>query len=149
MFKIQPYDIIIKYNPGPTVPVIDVLSRVNPSRKTYVMVLNNTIHEITFQPKMHVKVQEIKQTTKIAPDTATSNAEGYGSWPKYKISVILQPFWQIKEDLAIEYTCITFQGKFYIPFSMRKECLHAPCKGHLGITKMKLTVKSITFLINI
>ena len=47
LLKIQPYDITIKYIPGPKVPVADAPSRVNPSGNTPIKGLDVTIHEIT------------------------------------------------------------------------------------------------------
>ena len=64
LLKIQPYNISIKYIPGPKVPEADALSRVNPSENTPIKGLDVTIHEITPQPMMHIKAQEIQQATK-------------------------------------------------------------------------------------
>ena len=64
VLKMQLYDLIIKYIPGPKVSVPDALSRANPSGNTLIKGLDVTIHEITPQPMMHIKVQEIQQATK-------------------------------------------------------------------------------------
>ena len=64
LLEIKPYDITIKYIPGPKVPVADALSRVNPRGNTPIKGLEVTINEITPQTMMHIKVQEIQQDTK-------------------------------------------------------------------------------------
>ena len=58
-------------------------------------------------------------------------------WP-----VALKPFWQLKEDLSIEHSCITFQSRFYVPSILRASCLKALFQGHPDIVKMKLRAQT-------
>ena len=48
---------------GPKIPVADELNIVNPSGKTLTKGLDITIHQITPQPKIHIKLLEIKKAT--------------------------------------------------------------------------------------
>ena len=48
----------------------------------------------------------------------------------------------MKDDLPIEHSCITFQGRFYIPSVLRAGCLKALQQGHPGIVKMKLRAQT-------
>ena len=63
--KIQLYGVNIQFIPGPKVPLADTLMRANPRGKTLIKGLDVTIHQITPQPQIHIKVQEIKQAAKI------------------------------------------------------------------------------------
>ena len=58
-------------------------------------------------------------------------------WPDHikLLPVALKPFWQLKEDLSIEHSCVTFQGRFYIPSVFRAGCLKALHQGHPDIVK--------------
>ena len=120
------------------------LSRVNHRGNTPIKGLDVTIHEITPQPMIHIKVQETQQATRKDQTLQLLMQQLMEGWPEHcrRLPVSLQPFWHIRSDLAIEYSCITFQGRFYIPSSMRKECLQVLHQGHSGIVKMKLTAQS-------
>ena len=54
------------------------------------------------------------------------------------LPVTLQLFYQVRNTLAIMYTCIIFQGSFYIPSLMRKECFQALQQVPPGTVKIKL-----------
>ena len=65
-------------------------------------------------------------------------------WPDHcrKLPEIRKPYWQYREDLAIEHSCITWKGRFFIPLSLRDTCLKALHNGHPGVTKMILRAQS-------
>ena len=65
------------------------------------------------------------------------------------LPVVLHPFWQLKDDLAIELSCVTYQGRFYIPSSMCKACLNLLHEGHPGIVKMKLRAQTSVYWIGL
>ena len=52
--------------------------------------------------------------------------------------MILRPFWQLKYDLDIEHSCITWKGMFFIPSVLRSKCLQAHPNVHPGITRIQL-----------
>ena len=94
LLKIQPYDITIKYIQGPKVPVADTLSRVSPSANTPIKGLDVTIHELTPQPMMYIKVQEIQQATKKDLTLQLLMQQLMEGWPEHhkRLPVSLQPF---------------------------------------------------------
>ena len=151
LLKIQPYDINIKYIPGPKDPVADALSRVNCRGNTHIRGLDVIIHEITSHPMMHTKVKEIQQATKEDQTLQLLMQQLMEGWPEHckGLPVSLQQFWHIRNDLALEHSCITFQGRFYIPSSMRKECLQDLYQGHPDIVKMKLIAQSHLYWIGL
>ena len=143
LLKLQPYDITIKYVPGQKVPVADALSRVSPSGKTEIKGLDVTIHDLTTTLN-HVQVEAIQQATREDQVLQMLMQQMMQGWPDHikLLPVALKPFWQLKEDLSIEHSCVTFQGRFYIPSVLRAGCLKALHQGHPGIVKMKLRAQT-------
>ena len=68
-------------------------------------------------------------------------------WPQHvkKLPLALRPFWQLRNDLAIEHSCITYQGRLYIPTVLRPNMMKALHQGHPSIVKMKLRAKSAVY----
>ena len=73
------------------------------------------------------------------------------SWPQHfkSLLVVLWPFWQLKDDLAIELSCVTYQGRFYIPSLLSKACLNLLQEGHPGIVKMKHRAQTSVYWIGL
>ena len=72
-------------------------------------------------------------------------------WPQHykSLPVVLHSFWQLKDDLAIELSWVTYQGRFYIPSLMHKACLKLLHEGHPGIAKMKLRAQTSIYWISL
>ena len=87
------------------------------------------------------------------PDTAATDAAVYGRVARTPEKVTsyttTKLFWHIKNDIAIEHSYKTFQGRFNIPSSIRKECLQALHQGHPSIVKMKLRAQSSMYWIGL
>ena len=151
LLKLQPYDIMIKYLPGHKVAVADALSRVSPSGKTVIRGLDVTIHEMTNQPYVHNRIAQIQKATREDQVLQLLMQQIMEGWPQHckSLPVVLCPFWQLKDDLAIELSCVTYQGRFYIPSSMHKACLNLLHEGHLGIVKMKLRAQTSVYWIGL
>ena len=151
LLKLQPYDITIKYLPGHKVAVADALSRVSPSGKTVIRGLDVTIHEMTNQPYVHNRIAQIQKATREDQVLQLLMQQIMEGWPQHckSLPVVLRPFWQLKDDLAIELSCVTYQGRFYIPSSMCKACLNLLHEGHPGIVKMKLRAQTSVYWIGL
>ena len=149
LLKLQPYDITIKYLPGNKVAVADVLSRLSPSGKTVIRGLDVTIHDMTKQPYVHNWIAQIQKATREDQVLELFMQQIMEGWPQHckSLPVVLCPFWQLKDDFAIELSCMTYQGRFYIPSSMHKACLNLLNEGHPGIVKMKLTAQTSVYWI--
>ena len=141
--KLQPYDITIKYVPGQKVPVADALSRVSPSGMTEIKGLDITIHDLT-TTLSHVQVEAIQKATREDQVLQMLMQQMMQGWPDHfkLLPVAIKPFWQLKEDLSIEHSCITFQHRFYIPSVLRASFLKALHQGHPGIVKIKLRAQT-------
>ena len=137
LLKLQPYDIMIKYLQGHEVAVADVLSRVSPSGKIVIRGLDVTIHEMTNQPYVHNWVAQIQKEAREDQVLQLPMQQIMEGWPQHckSLPVVLCPFWQLKDDLAIELSCMTYQSRFNIPSSMCKECLNLIHEGHPGNCK--------------
>ena len=59
-----------------------------------------------------------------------------------KLADVLKPYWQFREHLTIEHSCITWTGRFFIPTVLRPCCLKVPHNGHPGVPKMTLRAQS-------
>ena len=120
LLKLQHYDITIKYVPGQKVPVADALSRVSSRGKTVIKGLDITIHNLT-TTLSHVQVEAIQKATREDQVLQMLMQKMMQGWPDCikLLPVTLKPFWQLKEDLSTEHSCITFQGRFYIPSVLR------------------------------
>ena len=55
-----------------------------------------------------------------------------------QLPVVLRPFWQIRDDLSIEHSCVAYQVRYYIPKASREHALASVHIGHPGMLKMKL-----------
>ena len=108
LLKLQPYDITIQYVPGPKVPITDALSRVSPSGKIEIKGLNVTIHETCpgFETNHVEAIQKATKEDQILQMLMQQLIEG---WPQHvkKLPLALRPFCQLRNDLAIEHSCIT------------------------------------------
>ena len=120
LLKLQLYYVTIEYLPGHKVAVTDVLSRVSPSGKTVIKGLDVTVHEMTCQPCIHNRIERIQLAIGEDQILQLLMQQIMEGWPQHckSLPVVLCPFWQLKDDLAIEHSCITCQGRFYIPSSM-------------------------------
>ena len=151
LLKLQPYDITIKYLPGNKVVVADALSRVSPSGKTVIRGLDVTIQEMTNQPYVHIQIAQIQKETREDQVLQLLMQQIMEGWPQHckSLPVVLCPFWQLKDDLAIELSCVTYQGRFYIPSTMHKTYLNLLHEGHPGIVKMKLRAQTRVYWIGL
>ena len=124
LLKLQPYDVTIKYVPCQKVSV--VLSRVSSSGRTEIKGLDVTIQDLTI-PLSYVQIEAIQKAIREDQVLQVLMQQMIQGWPDLikLLLVALKPFWQLKDDLSIEHSCITFQSRFYIPSVLRASCLKA------------------------
>lgn len=63
-------------------------------------------------------------------------------WPKKLINSALKPFFDCRQELAIENGCIMRGHRLIVPQGHRIKVLDELHKGHLGITKMKCEARN-------
>ena len=81
-------------------------------------------------------------------DTTICMQQMIKGWPKEgcrKLPDVLKPYWQFREHLAIEHSCITWKGRFFIPIALRPHSLKVLHNGHPGVIKMTLRAQSSMF----
>ena len=143
LLKLQPYDITIKYIPAQNVPVADALSSVSPSGRTEIKGLDVTTHDLT-TTLSSVQAEATQKATREDQVLQMLMQQMTQGWPNHikLLPVAIKPFLQLKDDLSIEHSCITFQGRFYIPLVLRAGCLKTLHQRHPGIIKMKLRAQT-------
>ena len=116
LLKIKPYNFVFNYVPGKDIPMADTLSRVSPNEKMETKGLDITIYELTPQlSRIQVEsIQKARQQDKTLQLFIQHMLEGCPESCR-KLPEILRPFWQWRDDLSIEHSCITWKGKFFIP----------------------------------
>ena len=95
------------------------MSRVSPSGRTEIEGLDVPIHDLTLMS--HVQVEAIQKATREDQVLQMLMQQMMQGWPDHikLLSVALKPFWQLKDDLSTDHSCIAFQGRFYIPSVLR------------------------------
>ena len=142
LLKIQTYDFVIKYVPGKDIPMADAFSRVSPYEKTEIKGLAVTIHGLTPQLSM-IQAESILKGTQEDKTLQLLIQQMLEGWPEScrKIPEILGPFWQWRDDLSIEFLCITWKDRFFIHIAFRGHCLQVLHNAHWGVAKMTLGPK--------
>ena len=92
----------------------------------------------------YVHVETIQKATREDQVLQMLMQQMMHEWPDHikLLLAALQQFWQLKDDLSIEHSCITFQGRFYISSVFMGSCLKAHHQGHPGVVKMKLRTQT-------
>ena len=125
----------------------DALSRVSPHEKAEIKGLDVTIHELT-PTVSRVQIETIQKATQEYTTLQLLMQQKIKGWPKEgcrKLPDILKPYWQFREHLTIEHSCITWKGKFFIPIALSLNHLKVLHNGHPGENKMTLRAQSSMF----
>ncbi|XP_013379743.1 uncharacterized protein K02A2.6-like [Lingula anatina] len=136
MFKLQPYDIMLKYKPGKELVIGDMLSRANLPNTVQDMgpVYINMVDYLSIAPARYQQFQEA-----IATELSELHTMILKGWPDTKEEVphSIRQYWNTREELSV-YDGIVYKGKrIVVPPSMHSNMLSQVHKLHLGITKCK------------
>ena len=66
-----------------------------------------------------------------------------------QLPMVLKPFWQIRDDLSIEHSCVAYQDRYYIPKAIREQAIASLHIGCPGMLKMKLRVQQNMYWLGI
>ena len=124
----------------------DALSRVSPNKKTEIKGLDVTIPELTLQIS-RIQVESIQKATQQEKTLQLLIQQMLEGWPEScrELPEILRLFWQWRDYLSIEHSCITWKGRFFIPIVPRDQCLKELHNGHAAVTKMILRAKGCMY----
>ena len=126
----------------------DTVRRVSPNEKTEIKGLDVTIHEPIPQLS-RIQVEPIQKATQQDQTLQLLVQQMLEGYPESYRKLPELPFWLWRDDLSIEHSCITWNGRFFIPIALRGHCLKALHNGHPGVTKMRLRAKGSMFWPNI
>ena len=89
-----------------------------------------------------VHIQRATQEDQVLQMLMSKVIEGFPEHIK-QLPVVLRSFWQIRDDLSIEHSCLAYQGRYYIPKAIREQALESLHIGHPGMLKMKLRAQQV------
>ena len=99
----------------------------------------------------HLQLVHIKKATQedqVLQMLMSKMIEGFPEHIK-QLPVVFRPFWQIRDDLSIEHSCMAYQGRYYIPKAIREQALASLHIGHPGMLKMKLRAQQSMYWLGI
>ena len=95
-----------------------------------------------------VHIKKATQEDQVLQMLMSKMIEGFPEHIK-QLPMVLRPFWQIRDDLSIEHSCLAYQGKYYIPKAIREQALASLHIGHPGMLKMKLRAQQSMYWLGI
>lgn len=146
LLRLQPYDLVIKYQPGKNMEIADALSRLSPEEKKAIPGMNVQIHEIYPQFSSNM-IGRIRENTSTDPELTALKEQAYEGWPQTNknIPVILKPYWSYRDEITIEDGIAMKGHRIMIPTTMQKEILEKLHSAHQGMEKTKLRARTSVY----
>jgi hypothetical protein len=146
LLRLQPYDLVIKYQPGKNMEIADALSRLSPEEKKAIPGMNVQIHEIYPQFSSNM-IGRIRENTSTDPELTALKEQAYEGWPQTNknIPVILKPYWSYRDEITIEGGIAMKGHRIMIPTTMQKEILEKLHSAHQGMEKTKLRARTSVY----
>ena len=149
--RLSRFDYTIEYIKGSHNIIADALSRLpQPScdQKPAIeeedgpTALQKTIAALTAGP---ISVESIQKHTQADPLLTKVIEYTKSVWPdKKKLERSLLPFYQVRDDLAVEDGCLTrSEHRFVVPASMQQTILKTAHEGHPGIVRAKRQLRQV------
>ena len=147
LIRTFPYNLKIRYIPGPTNQIADCLSRLG-VQKDSISLPKLQINQITSQLRAQEdSLHKIRQATQ-ADDSLTilKHIIQHG-WPKTvkEVPQEIQKYWTFQEELTIEDGLILKGTRIVIPDGMREGILKQIHEGHLGFNKCQMRAKETVY----
>ena len=95
-----------------------------------------------------VHIQKATQEDQVLQMSMSKMIEGFPEHIK-QLTVVLRPFWQIRDDLSIEHSYLAYKGRYYMPKAIREEALASLQIGHPGMLTMKLRAQQSMYWLGI
>ena len=146
LLRLQPYDLVIKYQPGKTMEITDALSRLSPEETGKVRVMDVQIHEICPQFSNDL-IKRIKEATAADSELNTLKEQTYIAWPSNikGVPALIKPCWAFRDRISIDNRLITKRHRIIIPKALQNEILLKLHALHQGTKKTKLRVRSAVY----
>ena len=143
LLRLQPYDFVLKYQPGKNVPVADALSRLSPMNDDQEITgMEVRIHDV--QVITAPTLTALKQETEKDEVLQLLTQQIVKGWPSSikQLTTALRPFWSTRDDIAVHDGLIMMGVRVIIPESLRSQALGQLHLGHMGMEKSKLRAKA-------
>lgn len=153
-FKLQlmKYDVSVKYLPGKSNVIADILSRYTKSEKVDdkpdVFDKTVVIHSLNNQLAMsEVKKQKFRDAMKQDPMLQKIVTYVHEGWPSHKklLSWEEKMFYKVRDNILYEKGLLFVGCKLVIPFELRESMLNLVHEAHLGLNKCKARARSLFF----
>ena len=146
LLRLQPYDIQIRYRPGPDVSIADALSRLPSGEACSFPDMDVQIHDIHPQFTEDV-LTRLKAATQQDEELAVLREVIFGGWPDQRKEApkAVQGYWNYRDELAIEDGLLVKGERIIIPRSMVPDILTQLHSAHQGGEKMKLRARATVF----
>ena len=148
LLRIQKYNTTIVYKPGKDIPLADALSRISPLDKDEVTDINLTVHELEASLNAtHARLKDLRIRIDQDPELHLLRETISTGWPESRSECpsILEPYWNYRDELAVEDGLLLKGTRLIIPKTMQQEILQQLHYGHLGMEKCKLRARSAVF----
>ena len=139
LLRLQPYDLVIRYQPGKSIEIADALSRLSPEETEAIPGMNVQVHDIHPQFSNSI-LQRIREQTVSDPELNALKEMIHSGWPStiQQVPVPLKPYWPFRDELAAEDGIVMKSQRIIIPTVLQKEILTKLHTAHQGIEKTKL-----------
>ena len=146
LLRLQPYDLVIRYQPGKSIEIADALSRLSPEETEAIPGMNVQVHDIHPQFSNSI-LQRIREQTVSDPELNALKEMIHSGWPStiQQVPVPLKPYWSFRDELAVEDGIAMKSHRIIIPTVLQKEILTKLHAAHQGIEKTKLRARSAVY----
>ena len=146
LLRLQPYDLVIKYQPGKTIEIADALSRLSPEETGEIRDMNVQIHAI-FPQFSNDMIQRIQQATRTDPELTVLKEQTYIGWPSdiKDVPTLIKPYWAFRDEITIEDGLMMKRHRIIIPTALQKEVLSKLHASHQGVEKTKLRARTAVY----
>ena len=146
LLRLQPYDLVIRYQPGKSIEIADALSRLSPEEKEAIPGMNVQVHDIYPQFSNSI-LQRIKEQTASDPELNALKEVIHSGWPStiQQVPVPLKPYWSFRDELAVEDGIAMKSHRIIIPAILQKDILTKLHAAHQGTEKTKLRARTSVY----
>lgn len=139
--RLQPYDLVIRYQPGKSMEISDALSRLSQEEKEAIPVMSVEVHAI-YPQFSNDMLQRIWDETAVDPELNALKETIHLGWPSaiQQVSALLKSYWPFRNELAVEDGIAMKSHRIIIPVALQKEILTRLHSAHQGTENTKLSV---------
>ncbi|XP_020606658.1 uncharacterized protein K02A2.6-like [Orbicella faveolata] len=146
LLRLQPYDLVIRYQPGKSIEITHALSRLSPQENEAIPGMNVQVHDIHPQFSNSI-LQRITEQTASDPELTALKEMIHSGWPLtiQQVPVPLKPYWPFRDELAVDDGIAMKSHRIIIPTILQREILTKLHAAHQGTEKTKLRARSSVY----